>query len=640
MLKKQNSSLSATLTNTRRELADTKMQVRTDNEARSTLSCLRRAAHTLACLPLAPCPPQLEYATAKLATRDNSLSIFNRQWAQLEEQLALLLGRLDGRPLPPAAGPSSGGLAALSTPVAPLVADAAAADEALQARCARMQDLGRMLVERTLGGGGSATAAAAPDVDALESERNGLRARLELFEDRCARAEAMVTELTERAGAAAAEADRAVKALHRDRFQKEYSGTASAPATGAKPEGEQAASAVATAATAGGGGGVETVGASAALAEVMAELEASQQQAQQWLAELQEVQTELARARAEQHEALLKPPDETQLRLHPAYKKLHAHAKEMSDRAQVAEARVQQFRTDAAALNTMRHREQATFDEYRERLASQVGDETKHRSVELAAALADRRTIELQLAQLSMSQRREAERGADLDSRLRFALREQQRAADEIARLRELVASREAERDASRSQELERTKETSAAQSLVDSLRKAAEANGATIEPNALEKELHDALGRIRGAELKASHAELDLRKVKGAQEALMAEIEAVTQTYEEVQAKNDELRQTISLKDDALARAKGDKLRADSLAAMLKQEHALLQTKVSATVFHGSSTDCPGMPRTATDMSLIATEYHRLPPLLGREARHFHGDPRPAACFHGEPGT
>ena len=119
-----------------------------------------------------------------------------------------------------------------------------------------------------------------------------------------------------------------------------------------------------------------------------------------------------------------------------------------------------------------------------------------------------------------------------------------------------------------------------------------------------------------------------------------MAEIEAVTQTYEEVQAKNDELRQTISLKDDALARAKGDKLRADSLAAMLKQEHALLQTKVSATVFHGSSTDCPGMPRTATDMSLIATEYHRLPPLLGREARHFHGDPRPAACFHGEPGT
>jgi len=201
--------------------------------------------------------------------------------------------------------------------------------------------------------------------------------------------------------------------------------------------------------------------------------------------------------------------------------------------------------------------------------------------VELAAALADRRTIELQLAQLSMSHRREAERAADLDNRLRFALREQQRATDEIARLRELVASREAERDASRSQELERTKEASAAQLLVDSLRKAAEANGATIEPSALEKELHDALGRLSGAELKASHAELDLRKVKGAQEALMAEIEAVTQTYEEVQAKNDELRQTISLKDEALARAKGDKLRADNLAGMLKQEHALLQTKV-----------------------------------------------------------
>ena len=69
--------------------------------------------------------------------------------------------------------------------------------------------------------------------------------------------------------------------------------------------------------------------------------------------------------------------------LHPAYKMLHAHAKEMSDRAQVAEARVQQFRTDAAALHAMRHREQATFDEYRERLASQVSDEAKQRSVEL-----------------------------------------------------------------------------------------------------------------------------------------------------------------------------------------------------------------------------------------------------------------
>jgi hypothetical protein len=69
--------------------------------------------------------------------------------------------------------------------------------------------------------------------------------------------------------------------------------------------------------------------------------------------------------------------------LHPAYKMLHAHAKEMSDRAQVAEARVQQFRTDAAALHTMRHREQATFHEYRERLASLVSDEAKQRSVEL-----------------------------------------------------------------------------------------------------------------------------------------------------------------------------------------------------------------------------------------------------------------
>ena len=51
MLKKQNSSLSATLTNTRRELADTKMQVRADNEASSTLSfaCGAPLTRLLAC---------------------------------------------------------------------------------------------------------------------------------------------------------------------------------------------------------------------------------------------------------------------------------------------------------------------------------------------------------------------------------------------------------------------------------------------------------------------------------------------------------------------------------------------------------------------------------------------------------------
>jgi len=53
-----------------------------------------------------------------------------------------------------------------------------------------------------------------------------------------------------------------------------------------------------------------------------------------------------------------------------------------------------------------------------------------------------------------------------------------------------------------------------------------------------------------------------------------------VSETYEEVQAKNDELRQTLALKEEALMRAKADKLRADHTSQMLKAEHAALAQK------------------------------------------------------------
>ena len=50
---------------------------------------------------------------------------------------------------------------------------------------------------------------------------------------------------------------------------------------------------------------------------------------------------------------------------------------------------------------------------------------------------------------------------------------------------------------------------------------------------------------------------------------------------YEEMQGKNDELRQTVALKEEALHRAKSEKLRADSQATALKREHELMSEKV-----------------------------------------------------------
>ena len=70
---------------------------------------------------------KLNAAQATLGDRDNTLSVFERHWAQLEEQLALVLAGLDGAaPREVAAEGSNGSDAALKlvTPVQPLTAGA------------------------------------------------------------------------------------------------------------------------------------------------------------------------------------------------------------------------------------------------------------------------------------------------------------------------------------------------------------------------------------------------------------------------------------------------------------------------------------------------------------------------------------
>ena len=59
-----------------------------------------------------------------------------------------------------------------------------------------------------------------------------------------------------------------------------------------------------------------------------------------------------------------------------------------------------------------------------------------------------------------------------------------------------------------------------------------------------------------------------------------MEEIEALSQAYEEAQSKNDELRATLALKDEALTKVKSEKLRADHMVTVLKSEHGKLAVR------------------------------------------------------------
>ena len=175
----------------------------------------------------------------------------------------------------------------------------------------------------------------------------------------------------------------------------------------------------------------------------------------------------------------------------------------------------------------------------------------------------------------------------------------QARASKEAARLRQLVADTEAERDAARAAEQAERQSAHAASLELQTLQKASgEAGeggsggdgGGGGGGGGVEKEHREALVRLGSAEQKARLVQQEVRTLKNASKALEAEVEEVTQVYEEVQARSDELRQTLGLKEEALNRAKADKLRADHVGSILKAEHAALQDKVEKLAAQGES--------------------------------------------------
>ena len=71
-----------------------------------------------------------------------------------------------------------------------------------------------------------------------------------------------------------------------------------------------------------------------------------------------------------------------------------------------------------------------------------------------------------------------------------------------------------------------------------------------------------------------------------------MGEIEEVTAAYEEAVARGDELRRTVAGKEEAVARLKQDKLRADHAVAMLRSEVQSLTEKAEQLAKHSEASD------------------------------------------------
>ena len=106
------------------------------------------------------------------------------------------------------------------------------------------------------------------------------------------------------------------------------------------------------------------------------------------------------------------------------------------------------------------------------------------------------------------------------------------------------------------------------------------------VQTDSAEQRWQASLVKLGTAEQRAVTAQRDLESQQSAQDALMAEIEELSQAYEEAQTKTDELRATLALKEEALGNAKKERLRADQTATMLRSEHEKMTdkcTKLSA---------------------------------------------------------
>ena len=254
-----------------------KMQVsilqRQNLALQTSLSCKKRE--------LKDVQHELEQSTSRLRIRETAISVMDRQWMELEQQVARVLAQLNEPvPLPEVAS------SVLQQLVAPAPLAPGDLEEQLSARCTRMREQHGRLVQavRALRAVHVAAQPAGGDlertsteVDAaatrLQAEHDELARALALAKDQLALAQTAELDLKARLEQSQTEIDKGIKELNRER-QRASLETAAAPAArpgSASGDASSSGAAAVDATRSGGAGGADA----AALAELREELDAS-----------------------------------------------------------------------------------------------------------------------------------------------------------------------------------------------------------------------------------------------------------------------------------------------------------------------------------------------------------------------------
>ena len=528
---------------------------------------------------------ELEFKTKSLDARDNALSTYERQWLQLEEQLSLLLAGCAGFDALGSEGcVVQESVIQLGTAIDPLL-DGTPVDDAVAARCARMQNLTKHLVAAASGSTLGGSDGAVDLVARLEAERTPLSAEAARLRHEVQRLDARAAAAEARLGDEMRRAEQATRELHRERLRVAESRVVGGISSGvAAPLTKLPQALTASNASAEGGRGTITSGggdgASEEQSALRQELEAAKALGDQRLGELQKAHVESNRLRAEVAELVARPPSDDKLTRHPVFRSLQQRAAELASRCEVTEEKLRNKNHDTALINTQRHKETERFEDYRMQQAQQAAEEAQRHARALATAQAERRSVEMQLAQLRATQQRECEHAKELESQLHRKAELSTRAVDECQRLKAAAKAREAEVDKARSAAEVAEAKAKALALDKDALLQAS--RGAPVAAEPVEQRWQEALLKIGTLEQRVISLKTDLEAKGQAEDALVAECDTLSQEYEAEQGRVAELRSTLNQKEEALQRAKSDKLRADSHAKMLQAEHGKMAEKLA----------------------------------------------------------
>lgn len=284
------------------------------------------------------------------------------------------------------------------------------------------------------------------------------------------------------------------------------------------------------------------------------------------LTELQGAQQETIRLRslasASAHFAL----SDDNVKSHAAYRQLASKAQEVYDECNRAKTHFANVRAEAQQAVALRQSEAARFEEQRSSQQRAADDTAKYYAAALAAAASERRSILIELSKVKLAMKREEDRLADLDGRLRSASSEAERRKAEAARQKGQQEALRAERNAAHA-------EGEASRQKAHALELKLGAFEAPLAPDEAQAKLQETLVKLGAAEQAAAVSRAEVSSLQGAQDAMMAEVETVSQTYEEVQARNDALQDSLTKREEVQSRMAQAKHKAEAASAMKQSE-------------------------------------------------------------------